>query len=116
RDRAAYDGRRVELTTAAVPRRRGGLRRGRHGRRDRNPRRTGRRRTRLPRPGAPRRRGELMSDRHAFPVASSRRTVAAARSLIRTDGRALLGVVLLNCLAAVAGLAGPWLLARIVDE
>lgn len=57
-----------------------------------------------------------MSDRHAFPVASSRRTVAAARSLIRSDGRALLGVVLLNCLAAVAGLAGPWLLAMIVDE
>jgi ATP-binding cassette subfamily C protein len=36
--------------------------------------------------------------------------------LIRADGRAFTAVLALNALAAVAGLAGPWLVGRIVDE
>ncbi|WP_461083278.1 ABC transporter ATP-binding protein [Streptomyces deserti] len=36
--------------------------------------------------------------------------------LVRADARAFTTVLALNALAAVAGLAGPWLLGRIVDE
>ncbi len=40
----------------------------------------------------------------------------AAGELVRADGRAFAGVLALNGAAALAGLAGPWLLGRIVDE
>ncbi|MEV5933519.1 ABC transporter ATP-binding protein [Streptomyces sp. NPDC052079] len=40
----------------------------------------------------------------------------AAMGLVRADRRAFAGVLALNGLAAVAGLAGPWLLGRIIDE
>ncbi|MEU5520384.1 ABC transporter ATP-binding protein [Streptomyces sp. NPDC047860] len=40
----------------------------------------------------------------------------AAVGLVRADRRAFAGVLALNGLAAVAGLAGPWLLGRIIDE
>ncbi|WP_223126004.1 ABC transporter ATP-binding protein [Streptomyces sp. TRM68367] len=36
--------------------------------------------------------------------------------LIRADGKAFATVLTLNALAAVAGLAGPWLLGRIIDD
>ncbi|MFF3848270.1 ABC transporter ATP-binding protein [Streptomyces sp. NPDC002328] len=40
----------------------------------------------------------------------------AAGRLVRADGRAFAAVLALNALAAAAGLAGPWLLGRIIDE
>ncbi|WP_333751832.1 ABC transporter ATP-binding protein [Streptomyces sp. IBSBF 2394] len=51
-----------------------------------------------------------------LPVAERVDVRRAAADLVRTDRRSF-GVVLgLNALAALAGLAGPWLLGRIVDE
>ncbi|MGO4428539.1 ABC transporter transmembrane domain-containing protein, partial [Streptomyces sp. MCAF7] len=50
-----------------------------------------------------------------LPVADPRRARRAALGLIKADGRAFAVVVLLNALAAAAGLVGPWLLGRIVD-
>ncbi|MGP3967529.1 ABC transporter ATP-binding protein [Streptomyces sp. 6N223] len=52
----------------------------------------------------------------ALPVAGPTRIRRAAARLVRRDGRAFAAVLLLNVLAAAAGLAGPWLLGRIVDE
>ncbi|WP_420710037.1 ABC transporter ATP-binding protein [Streptomyces sp. NRRL S-340] len=40
----------------------------------------------------------------------------AALRLVRADGRAFAAVLVLNVLAAAAGLAGPWLLGRIIDH
>jgi ATP-binding cassette subfamily C protein len=51
----------------------------------------------------------------ALPVAAPARVRRAALRLIRADGRAVILVVLLNVLAAAAGLAAPWLLGRIID-
>ncbi|MCB5908364.1 ABC transporter ATP-binding protein [Streptomyces pinistramenti] len=51
----------------------------------------------------------------ALPVAGPRRTGRAALRLVRRDGRAFAALLALNALAAAAGLAGPWLLGRIVD-
>ncbi|MET1072055.1 MAG: ABC transporter ATP-binding protein [Umezawaea sp.] len=51
-----------------------------------------------------------------LPVADAAGTRRAIRRLIRADGRAVALVVLLNCLAAAAGLGAPWLLGRIVNE
>ncbi|MDG9718839.1 ABC transporter ATP-binding protein [Streptomyces sp. DH24] len=51
-----------------------------------------------------------------LPVATRRDVRRAAAGLVRADGRAFATVLVLNGLAAVAGLAGPWLLGRIVDE
>ncbi|MFD6287500.1 ABC transporter ATP-binding protein [Streptomyces sp. NPDC060205] len=51
-----------------------------------------------------------------LPVAGPADVRAAAARLIRADGRAFAAVLVLNALAAAAGLAGPWLLGRIVDE
>ncbi|MFI7098159.1 ABC transporter ATP-binding protein [Streptomyces sp. NPDC050161] len=51
----------------------------------------------------------------ALPVAGPRRTRRAALGLVRRDGRAFAALLALNALAAAAGLAGPWLLGRIVD-
>ncbi|MFJ3495545.1 ABC transporter ATP-binding protein [Streptomyces sp. NPDC086091] len=50
-----------------------------------------------------------------LPVATAAQVRRATGRLVRADGRAFAGVLLLNVLAAVAGLAGPWLLGRIVD-
>ncbi|MGW1409346.1 ABC transporter ATP-binding protein [Streptomyces sp. NPDC002403] len=52
----------------------------------------------------------------ALPIAEPSRTLRAALRLIRLDGRAFAAVIGLNALAAGAGLVGPWLLGRIVDE
>ncbi|MET8173529.1 ABC transporter ATP-binding protein [Streptomyces clavifer] len=52
----------------------------------------------------------------ALPVAEPSRTHRAALRLIRQDGRAFTAMIGLNALAAGAGLVGPWLLGRIIDE
>ncbi|MFG2862365.1 ABC transporter ATP-binding protein [Streptomyces sioyaensis] len=54
-------------------------------------------------------------DGAALPVAAAAATRRAALRLIRLDRRAFALMLVLNSLAAVAGLAGPWLLGRIVD-
>ncbi|MFI2511712.1 ABC transporter ATP-binding protein [Streptomyces sp. NPDC018972] len=51
-----------------------------------------------------------------LPLAGPADVRRASVELVRADGRAFAGVLALNALAAVAGLAGPWLLGRIVDE
>ncbi|MEU0343414.1 ABC transporter ATP-binding protein [Streptomyces bobili] len=51
-----------------------------------------------------------------FPVATRADVRRATGRLVRADARVFAGVVALNVLAAAAGLAGPWLLGRIIDE
>ncbi|MGA5347639.1 ABC transporter ATP-binding protein [Streptomyces griseoincarnatus] len=51
-----------------------------------------------------------------LPVAEPADVRRAAGELVRADGRVFAGVLALNGAAALAGLAGPWLLGRIVDE
>lgn len=50
-----------------------------------------------------------------LPVATPGAARRAALRLVRADARAVTAMVGLNALAAVAGLAGPWLVGRIVD-
>ncbi|WP_346433620.1 ABC transporter ATP-binding protein [Nonomuraea composti] len=57
-----------------------------------------------------------MSATGHLPVAEPAATRRAAWRLIRMDGRAFAGMLALNGLAAIAGLAAPWLLGRIIDE
>lgn len=59
--------------------------------------------------------GPQASDR-ALPVADPSRVRRAVLRLIHLDGRAFAAMIALNALAAGAGLAGPWLLGRIVDK
>ncbi|MFJ5779345.1 ABC transporter ATP-binding protein [Streptomyces sp. NPDC093094] len=56
------------------------------------------------------------NDKGSLPVAGPAQVRGAALRLLRADRRAFAGVVALNAAAAAAGLAGPWLLGRIVDE
>ncbi|MFE7541405.1 ABC transporter ATP-binding protein [Streptomyces platensis] len=63
----------------------------------------------------PGRSGNALPDGAALPVADPATTRRAALRLIRRDGRAVTLMLALNALAAGAGLAGPWLLGRIVD-
>jgi ATP-binding cassette subfamily C protein len=51
-----------------------------------------------------------------LPVAERAEVRRAAVALVRADARPFAGVLALNAGAALAGLAGPWLLGRIVDE
>ncbi|MFG2463164.1 ABC transporter ATP-binding protein [Streptomyces sp. NPDC048523] len=51
-----------------------------------------------------------------LPVADQATVRRASARLIREDARAFTAVLALNALAAVTGLAGPWLLGRIIDE
>ncbi|MCX4728189.1 ABC transporter ATP-binding protein [Streptomyces sp. NBC_01306] len=51
-----------------------------------------------------------------LPVAGKREVRLAAGRLVRADVRAFTAVIALNALAAGAGLAGPWLLGRIIDR
>ncbi|MEU9330434.1 ABC transporter ATP-binding protein [Streptomyces canus] len=51
-----------------------------------------------------------------LPVADQATVRRASVRLIRKDARAFTVVLALNSLAAVSGLAGPWLLGRIIDE
>ncbi|MFJ1752432.1 ABC transporter ATP-binding protein [Kitasatospora sp. NPDC088134] len=50
-----------------------------------------------------------------LPIATARQVRRAAVALVRADGRAFAVVLLLNGAAALLGLAGPWLLGRIID-
>ncbi|WNM30356.1 ABC transporter ATP-binding protein [Streptomyces sp. Li-HN-5-11] len=54
--------------------------------------------------------------RGQLPVAEPADVRRAALRLVRADGRAFAAVLALNAAAAGAGLAGPWLLGRIIDE
>ncbi|MGW3268401.1 ABC transporter ATP-binding protein [Streptomyces sp. NPDC001056] len=51
-----------------------------------------------------------------LPVADRAGVRRAVLRLVRADLRAFAGTLLLNVLAAAAGLAGPWLVGRIIDE
>ncbi|WP_225822991.1 ABC transporter ATP-binding protein [Streptomyces naphthomycinicus] len=51
-----------------------------------------------------------------LPVADRKAVRRAVVRLVRADGRAFAAALVLNALAAGAGLAGPWLVGRIVDE
>ncbi|MFD7734799.1 ABC transporter ATP-binding protein [Kitasatospora phosalacinea] len=51
-----------------------------------------------------------------LPIASPRQVRRAAVALVRSDGRAFAAVLALNAAAALLGLAGPWLLGRIIDR
>jgi ATP-binding cassette subfamily C protein len=50
-----------------------------------------------------------------LPVAGRDAVRRAAAGLVRADARSFALVLALNALAALAGLAGPWLLGRIID-
>ncbi|MFE3634684.1 ABC transporter ATP-binding protein [Streptomyces cellostaticus] len=51
-----------------------------------------------------------------LPVADRAGVRRATVRLVRADGRAFAAALVLNALAAGAGLAGPWLVGRIIDE
>ncbi|MET8136306.1 MULTISPECIES: ABC transporter ATP-binding protein [unclassified Streptomyces] len=51
-----------------------------------------------------------------LPVAGRADVRRAAVRLIRADGRMFAAVLALNALAAAAGLVGPWLLGRMIDD
>ncbi|MGC5167787.1 ABC transporter ATP-binding protein [Luteimicrobium sp. DT211] len=51
-----------------------------------------------------------------LPIADGPETRRATVALLRAHGRALTRVVVLHTVAAVAGLVGPWLLGRIVND
>ncbi|MFF9365724.1 ABC transporter ATP-binding protein [Streptomyces griseoluteus] len=58
----------------------------------------------------------MTTDTEALPVADRRTVRQAATRLVRADGRAFAAALALNALAAGAGIVGPWLVGRIVDE
>ncbi|MBL7253890.1 ABC transporter ATP-binding protein [Paractinoplanes lichenicola] len=51
----------------------------------------------------------------SLPVADQRQVARATLRLIAADRRSMTAVTVLNVLAALAGLGGPWLLGRIID-
>ncbi|AGZ39039.1 ABC transporter ATP-binding protein [Actinoplanes friuliensis] len=51
----------------------------------------------------------------ALPIADQRLVSRAALRLIAADRRTVVVMMILNVLAAIAGLGGPWLLGRIID-
>lgn len=57
-----------------------------------------------------------MTNSGHLPVADPADVRRAARRLIRADRRAFAATLALNAATAVAGLGGPWLLGRIIDE
>ncbi|MFJ3308197.1 ABC transporter ATP-binding protein [Streptomyces sp. NPDC086549] len=58
----------------------------------------------------------MTPDQGRLPVAERAEVRRATVRLVRADGRAFAAALTLNSLAAGAGLAGPWLVGRIVDE
>lgn len=58
----------------------------------------------------------MTQDTGHLPIAGRADVRRATVRLVRADGRAFAAALLLNALAAAAGLAGPWLVGRIVDE
>ncbi len=59
---------------------------------------------------------DALSPGRELPVARPAEVRRAAARLVREDRRGFAGVVALTTLAALSGLAGPWLVGRIVDE
>ncbi|WP_331750428.1 MULTISPECIES: ABC transporter ATP-binding protein [unclassified Streptomyces] len=57
-----------------------------------------------------------MTTPSSLPIAESSRIRRAALRLVRLDARAFAVMIVLNALAAAAGLVGPWLIGRIIDE
>lgn len=53
---------------------------------------------------------------HRLPIAGPDAVRRGATSLIRADGRAFVGLILINVLAAAAGLIAPWLVGRLIDR
>lgn len=51
-----------------------------------------------------------------LPVADARTVWRAVRQLFKDDPGAVCGILLLTCCSALAGVAGPWLLGRIVSK
>ncbi|MFE2294649.1 ABC transporter ATP-binding protein [Streptomyces sp. NPDC059452] len=51
-----------------------------------------------------------------LPVADASTVRRASWQLLKDDGRAMAAILVLTCLAALAGVAGPWLLGRIVTR
>ncbi|GAA2552808.1 multidrug ABC transporter ATPase [Streptomyces sp. MBRL 601] len=51
-----------------------------------------------------------------LPVADAATVRRASWRLLKDDGRSMAGIVVLTCLASLAGLAGPWLLGQIVTR
>jgi ABC-type multidrug transport system fused ATPase/permease subunit len=51
-----------------------------------------------------------------LPIADAATARLGSWQLIRDDGRAMVVIIFLTCLASAAGLAGPWLLGEIVDR
>ncbi|MFI9390509.1 ABC transporter ATP-binding protein [Streptomyces bauhiniae] len=58
----------------------------------------------------------MTTDTGALPVADRGTVRRAAARLVRADGRAFAAALALNALAGGAGIVGPWLVGRIVDE
>jgi ATP-binding cassette subfamily C protein len=58
----------------------------------------------------------MTSGEGLLPVAGRAEVRRAVVRLVRADGRAFGAALVLNALAAGAGLAGPWLVGRIIDE
>ncbi|MDC0772701.1 ABC transporter ATP-binding protein [Streptomyces sp. HD] len=54
--------------------------------------------------------------RKTLPIAEPKDVRRATTRLIRADAKAFTAVLALNSLAALAGLASPWLVGRIIDE
>ncbi|MEV8429990.1 ABC transporter ATP-binding protein [Streptomyces sp. HUAS 31] len=54
--------------------------------------------------------------RTTLPVAEPKAVRRATARLVRADARAFTAVLALNAAAAIAGLAAPWLVGRIIDE
>ncbi|MFB8087441.1 ABC transporter ATP-binding protein [Streptomyces sp. NPDC055992] len=57
-----------------------------------------------------------MTTPSSLPVAERSRIRSAALRLVRLDGRTFAVMLGLNAVAAAAGLVGPWLLGRIIDD
>ncbi|MFG2604858.1 ABC transporter ATP-binding protein [Streptomyces sp. NPDC048514] len=58
----------------------------------------------------------MTTDGRLLPVADRAGVRRATVRLVRADARAFAAALTLNALAAGAGLAGPWLVGRIIDE
>lgn len=54
--------------------------------------------------------------RNTLPIAEPKNVRRATVRLVRADARAFASVLALNAAAAIAGLAAPWLVGRIIDE
>ncbi|MES4893008.1 ABC transporter ATP-binding protein [Streptomyces sp. NPDC096012] len=58
----------------------------------------------------------MTTDGTLLPVADRAGVRRATVRLVRADARAFAAALVLNALAAAAGLAGPWLVGRIIDD